>query len=352
MKYNYFLIGLFMLASIAATSQPDVYYASRTKKDSHHEGSKNSLKQSLHELERSFGVSIAYKDEWVEGQKAPRDISSFKSVEDALNELFKGTSLFYEKAGERFYVIYQRPGNPKQHSESRAAVKLLPPLYASASNIPEITARKVETYEVANEFIVTGTVRDENNTTFPVVNIIIKGTTTGTSTDINGAYSLDAITSDAILVFSFVGYATPEVAVGGRTVIDVSMTPDIKALDELVVTALGIERSSRGLGYSTTKVNADELVVNRTPNVMNALQGKIAGVNISSLGTGPGGTSKIRIRGQSSISGQNNPLIVINGVPIDNTNFGTNPNNQASDNSIGVRGGGITADGGDGLQSI
>jgi TonB-linked SusC/RagA family outer membrane protein len=85
---------------------------------------------------------------------------------------------------------------------------------------------------------------------------------------------------------------------------------------------------------------------------MNALQGKIAGVNISGLGTGPAGTSKIRIRGQSSISGQNNPLIVINGVPIDNTNFGTNPGNAASDNSIGVRGGGNTSDGGDGLSSI
>jgi TonB-linked SusC/RagA family outer membrane protein len=85
---------------------------------------------------------------------------------------------------------------------------------------------------------------------------------------------------------------------------------------------------------------------------MNTLQGKIAGVNISCLGTGPAGTSKIRIRGQSSISGQNNPLIVVNGVPIDNTNFGTNPGNAASDNSIGVRGSGNTSDGGDGLSSI
>jgi len=77
---------------------------------------------------------------------------------------------------------------------------------------------------------------------------------------------------------------------------------------------------------------------------MNALQGKVAGVNISSLGTGPGGSSKIRIRGQSSISGQNNPLIVINGVPVDNTNFNENTN--------GVKGGGVTSDGGDGLASI
>ncbi|HEX5168602.1 MAG TPA: SusC/RagA family TonB-linked outer membrane protein, partial [Cyclobacteriaceae bacterium] len=112
------------------------------------------------------------------------------------------------------------------------------------------------------------------------------------------------------------------------------------------------ERSAKSLGYATSKVDSKELVVNRTPNMMNALQGKIAGVNISSLGTGPGGTSKVRIRGQSSISGQNNPLIVVNGVPIDNTNFGTNQGNQVGDGSIGSRGGGASTDGGDGLTSF
>src|SRR5690606_31063041 len=130
----------------------------------------------------------------------------------------------------------------------------------------------------------------------------------GTSTDINGRFTLDVGTPDAVLVFSFVGYATQEVAVSNRSVIDVTMTPDVRSLDEVVVTALGIERTTRGLGYATSKVNAEDLSINRTPNVMNSLQGKIAGVNISSLGTGPGGTSKIRIRGQSSMSGQNNPL--------------------------------------------
>src|SRR5690606_39137096 len=177
------------------------YYASRTKKDSHHEGSKNSLKQSLHELERSFGVSLDHKDEWAEGQKASRDISSFKSVEDELNELFKGTTLFYEKAGERFYVIYQRTNNVKQQASPRATVKSLPPLYASNSNVPEITVTKTEPFSPVNEFVVRGTVRDENNVTFPGVNIIIKGTTTGTSTDINGAYTLDVVSPDAVLVF-------------------------------------------------------------------------------------------------------------------------------------------------------
>lgn len=106
------------------------------------------------------------------------------------------------------------------------------------------------------------------------------------------------------------------------------------------------------MGYATTTIGAETLTENRSANFMNTLQGKVAGVNISGLGTGPAGTSKVRIRGQSSISGQNNPLVVVNGVPIDNTNFGTNPGNAAADNSVGVRGGGNTSDGGDGLSSI
>ena len=199
---------------------------------------------------------------------------------------------------------------------------------------------------------ITGKVTDARGTAIPGVSVILKGTTIGVTTNNDGNYSLTATTSGNVLVFSFVGMLSQEVAIGNRTTIDVVLSEEILTVDEVVVTALGIKKSAKSLGYSTSNINADQLTVNRTPNLMNSLSGKIAGVSISGLGTGPAGTSKIRIRGQSSISGQNSPLIVVNGVPIDNTNFGTNPGNAASDNSIGVRGGGNTSDGGDGLSSI
>lgn len=191
--------------------------------------------------------------------------------------------------------------------------------------------------------IVTGTVSDEKGTKLLNVTVIVKGTTQGTATDSDGKFSIPA-NSNATLVFSSIGYTTREVAIAGRAVVNVSMAANNQDLGEVVVTALGIKKQARALGYSATNVKPEELSVNRTSNVMNSLQGKVAGVNISSLGTGPGGTSKIRIRGQSSLSGQNNPLIVINGVPVDNTNF--------NDNTISVKGGGVFADGGDGLSSI
>jgi TonB-linked SusC/RagA family outer membrane protein len=190
---------------------------------------------------------------------------------------------------------------------------------------------------------VTGTVSSFTGEKLAGVSVIVKGSTTGTSTDAEGKYQI-AVSSNATLVFSSVGYLTLEVPVNGRTVIDVSLATDNGNLGEVVVTALGISKESRRLGYAATNVKPEDVTVNRTANLMNSLQGKVAGVNISSLGTGPGGTSKIRIRGQSSISGQNNPLIVINGVPIDNTNF--------NDNTINVKGGGVYADGGDAFSSI
>lgn len=189
---------------------------------------------------------------------------------------------------------------------------------------------------------VSGTVSDQAGKGLQGITVTVKGTTRATSTNGAGRYSIDA--GNGVLVFSSVGFTSQEVAVDGRTTIDVSLTSTTQNLDEVVVTALGISRKSRGLGYAATNVKPEELTVNRTANPINALQGKVAGVNISSLGTGPGGSSKIRIRGQSAITGGGNPLIVINGVPVDNTSF--------NGSTTGVTGGGVYSDGGDAFASI
>ncbi|WP_080238416.1 SusC/RagA family TonB-linked outer membrane protein [Spirosoma rigui] len=184
----------------------------------------------------------------------------------------------------------------------------------------------------------------------PGVNVLIKNTQTGTTTDANGNFALST-GANATLVFSAIGFQGREVAVGNQSQLNVSLQEGEQNLNEVVVTALGIKKEAKRLGYATAIVNPEQVTTNRTVNFINALQGKIAGVNISSLGTGAAGTSKIRIRGQSSFSGQNSPLIVINGVPIDNSNFGQNNGNNGGDNSIGNRDRNYS-DGGDGLSSI
>ena len=189
----------------------------------------------------------------------------------------------------------------------------------------------------------TGKVTDTDGKPITDVSVLKKGTRNGTYTNNAGDYSITGA-SNAVIVFTSVGFISQEIDVAGRSSLDVAMAVDNSNMSEVVVTALGIKKQSRGLGYSTTNVNTEQLSVNRTSNPINTLQGRVAGLNVSSLSTGPGGSSKIRIRGQSSINGQNSPLIVINGVPIDNTNF----NGQTN----GVKGGGVTSDGGDGLSSI
>lgn len=309
------------------------------------------LKEGLSQLEEKFKVSIAYKDELVQSKRFKKQNASFTSVEQGLKIILKESGLGYEKASENFYIISEKkvstPINKAKLNQIRNAESITEtPVASQNSGFSKTQLAKARQVQIG------GRVTDENGAGFPGVNILLKGTSVGTVTDAQGNYTINVENENSVLVFSFVGYNNQEILVGNRTVIDVQLEVDESNLEEVVVTALGIEKSAKSLGYATSTVHSDELSINRTPNVMNALQGKVAGVSISALGSGPGGTSKIRIRGQSSISGQNNPLIVVNGVPIDNTNFGSNPGNNASDSSIGVRGGGNTSDGGDGLSSI
>lgn len=198
-------------------------------------------------------------------------------------------------------------------------------------------------YGVAQSNRITGTITGTNNEAIPGANVLVRGTSQGTTSDVNGNFSITA-GPNATLVISYIGYVSQTVEVKNRSVVNVQLVSDSQNLNEVVVTALGIRREAKTLGYATATVNADQINVNRTPNFANGLQGKLAGVNITPITSGPAGTAKIRIRGQSSFAGQNNPLIVVNGVPIDNSNYslGGDYGAQASNSS----------DGGDGLSSI
>ena len=312
------------------------------------------LESVIGTLTEKYQVSFLYESKILEQHRVSVQLDMNQQLDKNLEKLFEGTPLTYEKLDAKTYVILSR--EEKQKSMRKVSQQPLveenfqsstePPLQLLAS-----LGSRIATPSPMEQRITGKVTEGSSNDPLPGVNVLVKGTTIGTVTDIDGNYALTAPDDVRTLIFSLVGYETREVAINGRNTINIGMQVNVQELGEVVVTALGIEKDSRTLGYATSTVDPEEFTVNRTPNVMNALQGKIAGVNISNLGTGPGGTSKIRIRGQSSISGQNNPLIVINGVPIDNTNFGTNPRG-GDPNALGNNGGGLTSDGGDGLSSI
>jgi len=201
---------------------------------------------------------------------------------------------------------------------------------------------------------ITGTVTDETGTGLPGVSVLVKGTQRGTSSNADGKYTIEIPDQDlaaAVLIFSFVGYTSQETPVGNKADISVQLVPEAKSLNEVVVTALGISREKKALTYAVTEVKGSEFTQARENNVANALTGKIAGVNATGMATGPGGSSRIIIRGNGSLSGNNQPLYVINGMPMDNSTPG-GANDPTGNSNNTDRGDGIGGINPDDIESI
>lgn len=184
---------------------------------------------------------------------------------------------------------------------------------------------------------ITGTLVSADGEPLIGANVLEVGTTNGVSTDLDGNYSI-AVQDNASLEFSYTGYVSQVRKVGVSNVLNCTLEEGV-ALGEVVVTALGIERQKKALGYSVTEVGGEDFTEAREVNIANALSGKIAGVNVSNIASGPAGSSRVIIRGNSSLTGNNQPLYVVDGIPIDNANLG----------AAGMWGG---SDGGDGISSV
>ncbi|MBL0741115.1 SusC/RagA family TonB-linked outer membrane protein [Chryseolinea lacunae] len=196
-----------------------------------------------------------------------------------------------------------------------------------------------------NTVVVNGTVTSSSDgSTLPGVNVLVKGTAQGTTTDSDGKYSLSVPDNNAVLVFSFIGFVSKEIAVGSQTTVDIVMEDDARQLGEVVVTAFGIEREKKALGYSVASVNSEAITAAGNTNFASALYGKAPGVRIS---TAPGGATSavnVQVRGINSIKSQNNqPLYVVDGVMIRNIeqSSGGSVNNDGYWSDQKIRGNGI-----------
>lgn len=234
------------------------------------------------------------------------------SVSKVLNDLFKGTNVHYSMEGTHI-VLSDRVIEQLSPSDNK-------------------------------EVIITGTVIDNSGEPLPGVNILLKGTTIGVITDFDGKYSIRIPEAKGELTFSYIGYSSIVLPVGNKTVINVTMKEDTEILGEVVVTAMGIERKAASLTYATQSIGGSELTRAKDANFINALQGKSAGLVITPNASGAGGSSKLLLRGNSSILGNNQPLIVLDGVPMADRN-----STQIEDALLS---GGNTTDGGDGLSNI
>ena len=217
-----------------------------------------------------------------------------KTVSEVLDLVFQGTNVTYS---------IQNPNIVLSQSATQVVAE----------------TPKTNNQSTAKERIVTGTVTDPSGETLIGLAIRVVGTTVGTITDYDGNYSINVPAGSNQLEFSYVGYQPTTISVDGRSTIDVVMQSDVKALEEIVVTAMGIERKAESLTYATQTVGGDELTRAKEANLINSLQGKSAGLTITPNSGGAGGASKILLRGNASMLGNNSPLIVIDGVPMQNS---------------------------------
>ncbi len=300
------------------------------------------LTEALSDLETAFQVSFDYNHTLLAGKQVDRKqwkqklegTPSDVSLEKILSSLLLPLQLNFEKFNQGSYLIYQKEKGNIQKIERKSSS--LPGESFNDSPMTDLPKFKHELLDKLEtlEKTITGTVTDENDEGLPGVNILVKGTTTGTVTDLNGNYRLSVPDDVTTLVFSSVGYVSEEISISGRSVIDIQMSPDIQALSEIVVIGYGTQEKSDLTG-AVSKVEGENLENIPTARVDQILQGRAPGVQVTQVSGEPGAATSIRIRGGNSIQGNNEPLWVIDGVIV-GQNFDLNNINTNDIQSIDI----------------
>jgi len=255
-----------------------------------------NVEKVFSEIEENTNFTFSYRKGATKGKSFTPTVLENKSLGYVLRHLSKETNLQFRRLDNNIFVK-----NLKESNSDEDVVR-------------------VKEADIVN---ISGKVTDKTGAGLVGANILIEGTTQGTVTDIDGNYKL-AVDSEATLVITYIGYIQQEIVVGNRSKIDIVMKVDAEQLSEVVVTALGVKREERAIGFATEKVEGKTIANSNANNVMSSLKGRVAGVQISDANGGVGGTSRITIRGNSSlINGKNQPLIIVDGVQMENEIAGT-----------------------------
>jgi len=288
MRISTIIIGI----QICCTS---ILMASSTKaQDMTLDLTKVTVKQAFKKIEQQAKVTFVYDEQVINAVPSLTLHVKNKPLNEVLSQLQETTQLQFKMVGNYIGV-----------AQSNATMPRLAP----------IQAQQATAYAPIG---IQGQVRDASGQPIPGVTVKLKGGTAITLTNVNGQFNISANIGD-VLIFSFIGYETKEMTINSPAKMSVLLNEDAKQLSEVVVTALGIKKDRKALGYSITEVKGDELTQAREPNVMNSLEGKVAGLNVTPTAGGPGSAANIIIRGVSSLTQTTQPLYVINGVPMENT---------------------------------
>jgi len=291
------------------------------------------LAQVLKKIEEQTDYTFFYNNELV---RDAGDVSvSFTDtpLSDALDKVLDGKPLSYEFRGDK--ILIRR--SDENRSPDVAAAQSETAEASSDAPSPVVAEQSAQPATSGKQTVVRGVVRDEAGKAMAGVGVIVKGTLIGTVTDGDGTYALKARPNDE-LSFSFLGYKTQDVFVGSKTKIDITLVDAAQAIDEVVVTALGLKRDEKSLGYAATKVNGDVFSSSTTSsNWLSGLTGQVAGLTLQKTGAGAGGSMRVTLRGESSLDLSNNgALFVIDGVPMFNTSSSSGESAYAIDYGDGT----------------
>ncbi|PWJ58651.1 TonB-linked SusC/RagA family outer membrane protein [Dyadobacter jejuensis] len=268
------------------------------------------LKDVLLDLGRKYEVSIIFEESTIQGIVIPITNSSRSGkIEQRLERILEPNGLEFKKAGASAFVVRKKEVKAKLEKEALKTSGLLP----TAGSIP-LALKESEPTRIA-EVVVKGKITDEKNEGLPGVSILVKGSNKGTVSDMNGNFSIDVGGPNAILVFSYIGYETKEVAVGQQSNIMVRLTENISSLSEVMVVGYGTQKRGDITG-SIGSLSAKNIKEIQVTNFENAIQGQIAGVQVQEPSGEPGAATTIRVRGLGSVSAGNEPLYVIDGFPV------------------------------------
>ncbi len=259
------------------------------------------------------------------------------SVREALDKVLDGKNLVYEFRGDKILIKREKSASQPNTSAPEPAAEVSK---APATNNVAVAAdgtRMLTPAPAGKAAVVRGVVLDEAKKPMQGVGVIVKGTLTGTVTDADGAFAIKARPNDE-LSFSFIGYKTQDIFVGNKSNINVTLVDETQAIDEVVVTALGLKRDEKSLGYAATKVGGDVFSSSTTSsNWLSGLTGQVAGLTLQKTGAGAGGSMRVTLRGESSLDLSNNgALFVIDGVPMFNTSSGSGESAYAIDYGDGT----------------
>lgn len=332
------------LSAFETGTPPDVAAQELLAKPARLEVENVTIAEALIALRETAEVNIVFSPTLLPEGRRVTCTCTGATVEQALERILEGTG--FDPVEMQHQIVIRPPETARW--QRQVALSAPPTAFAYMSaRTPQVLSPPVQAPTLQDT--VTGVVVSaETGQPLPNAIVSVAGSEMGALTDSEGRFRIAGVDNLASITLEarLIGYASVTVTVpNGSADVRIVMEQTAVALDAVVVSALGIDRERRALGYSVATVGADELTVNRTPNLGDALQGKMPGVNVTALGTGPQGSSKIRIRGQSSFGGNNSPLLVVNGIPIDNTSFGVS-------GDFSERGSNRNSDSGDGLSSI